>query len=70
MAKEESSGRFSVATLQKEYAGCWVAVLGTTVIEANTNPYELVAQLRRRQITDTTILRVPDVDELETVGIG
>jgi hypothetical protein len=47
-----------------------VALRGTTVIEANSNPYDLVAQLRRRRITDTTILRVPDVDDLETVGIG
>jgi hypothetical protein len=70
MAKDEAPGRFSLTTLQKEYAGCWVALRGTTVIEANSNPYDLVAQLRRRRITDTTILRVPDVDELETVGIG
>lgn len=70
MAEKQSSGRFSVAALQKEYAGCWVALRGTTVVEANANPYDLVAQLRRRRIKDTTILRVPDVDELETVGLG
>ena len=61
---------FSVADLQAQYAGCWVAVLGDDVVDARPTPYELVLSLRDRRIEGTTILRVPAEDDLETVGIG
>ena len=59
----------NIAELQGEYAGLWVALQGTTVIEARRSPYELVQVLRERGLIGS-IVRVPDIDELETVGIG
>ena len=61
--------RINLAELQLEYAGLWVALRGTTVIEARRSPYELVQALRERGLKGS-IVRVPDNDELETVGIG
>lgn len=61
--------RLSIAELQAEYPGCWVAIHDGEVVDASSSPYALVTSLRERGRTGT-IVRVPDVDELETVGIG
>ena len=61
---------FSIAALQPEYAGCWVAIVDGDVVDANQSPYDLVASLRQRGLTGSTIVRVPSEDEAETVGIG
>lgn len=61
---------FSIAALQPEYAGCWVAIVDGDVVDANQSPYDLVASLQERGITGSTIVRVPAENEPETVGIG
>jgi len=61
---------FSIAALQAEYAGCWVAIADGDVVDANQSPYDLVASIQQRGITGTTIVRVPAENEPETVGIG
>lgn len=61
---------FSIAALQGEFAGCWVAILDGEVVDANESPYDLVASLQRRRITNSTIVRVPAENDPETVGIG
>jgi hypothetical protein len=71
---ETKAGRRPVDALlpriQSEYAGAWVALKGGRVVDARPTPYELVASLHERDITDTTIIRVPDRDEAELVGLG
>jgi hypothetical protein len=39
-------------------------------VEARRSPYELIQALKERDISDTTIVRVPAADEPEIVGIG
>ncbi len=62
--------RPSLVGIQKEYAGVWVALKDGEVVEARSTPYELVAILHERDITDTTIIRVPGAEEPELVGLG
>lgn len=62
--------RMNLPQIQKEYAGSWVALKGGAVVDARQTPYELVAALHARGITDTTIIRVPGFDEPELVGLG
>lgn len=61
--------RLSIADLQAEYPGCWVAIHDGVVVDASSSPYMLVKSLRERGHTGT-IVRVPDVNEPESVGIG
>lgn len=56
--------------IQREYAGSWVALKGGRVVEARPTPYELVAALHSRNVRDTTIVRVPTLEEPELVGLG
>lgn len=56
--------------IQREYSGCWVALKGGDVVEARKTPYELVGILHERGIRDTTIIRVPGLEEAELVGLG
>jgi hypothetical protein len=59
-----------LARVQREYAGSWVALKGGRVVEVRRTPYELVAALHERDITDTTVVRIPSEDEPELVGLG
>jgi hypothetical protein len=63
-------GRPSIPEIQREYAGSWVALKDGVVVDARPTPYELVSALHERGITDTTIIRAPDHDEPELVGLG
>jgi hypothetical protein len=65
-----STIRVSTAALQAEFGGCWVALKDGNVVEARRSPYELIQALKERDISDTTIVRVPAADEPEIVGIG
>ncbi|HEX3424739.1 MAG TPA: DUF5678 domain-containing protein [Acidimicrobiales bacterium] len=62
--------RSTIAEAQEQYAGAWVALKGGEVVEARRTPYELVKALHERDIQDTTIVRIPDTDEPELVGMG
>lgn len=62
--------RPSISDIQVEYSGLFVALKNGEVVEAAQTPYELIAALHRRQISDSTIIRVPDPQEPELVGWG
>lgn len=62
--------RSTIADAQVEFAGLWVALKDGKVVEARRTPYELVMVLHERDITDTTIVRMPGTDEPELVGLG
>jgi hypothetical protein len=47
-----------------------VALAGGEVVDARRNPYELVQALRARGVSGAMIVRVPAVDEPETIGMG
>lgn len=59
-----------LARIQREYAGSWVALKNGEVVDARRTPYELVAALHERDITDTTIVRIPGEQEAELIGLG
>ena len=65
-----SPSRLDIAALQPEYGGSWVALARGEVVEARHNPYELVQALHERGLSGTMIVRVPAVDEPETIGMG
>jgi hypothetical protein len=50
--------------------GKWVAVRQGQMVDVADSPYALVQALHEREITDATIIRAPDVDEPELVGLG
>ncbi|HLG66359.1 MAG TPA: DUF5678 domain-containing protein [Acidimicrobiales bacterium] len=60
----------SLVRLQHEYPGAWVALKDGGVVEARATPYELVAALHDRGISDATIIRVPAESEPELVELG
>ncbi len=62
--------RSTIADAQVEFAGLWVALKDGKVVEARQTPYELTMALHERDITDTTIVRMPGSDEPELVGLG
>lgn len=69
MGELEASAN-SLVRLQHEYSGAWVALKDGEVVDARATPYELVAVLHSRGISDTTIVRVPGESEPELVGLG
>ncbi len=62
--------RSTIADAQVEFAGLWVALKDGEVVEARPTPYELTMALHDRDITNTTIVRMPGTDEPELVGLG
>ncbi len=64
--------RVGLATVLAQVPGKWVAV------DLDTNeprlvadsPYELVAEIRRSGIGNVGVVRAPDPDEPELVGLG
>lgn len=70
MAPAERSPKMNLPRIQREFAGLWVALKRGEVVEACTTPYELIAALHSKSIRDTTIIRVPGLDESELVGLG
>lgn len=70
MAQAPRVPGMNLPAIQREYAGLWVALKLGEVVDARETPYELVASLHSRSIRDTTIIRVPGLDESELVGLG
>jgi hypothetical protein len=68
--KKVATARSTIADAQLEFAGLWVALKDGKVVEARPTPYELTMALHERDITDTTIVRMPGTDEPELVGLG
>ena len=62
--------RSTLAEAQAKYPGAWVALKDGKVVEARNTPYELIKALHEREIEDTTIVRIPAIDEPELVGLG
>jgi hypothetical protein len=62
--------RSTIAEAQEQFAGAWVAMKDGKIVEARRTPYELIQTLHERDITNTTIVRIPDTDEPELVGMG
>ncbi|HYA45416.1 MAG TPA: hypothetical protein VED59_07400 [Acidimicrobiales bacterium] len=55
--------RSAIADAQAEFAGLGVALKDGKAVEARPTPYELTMVLHERDITDTTIVRIPALDE-------
>jgi hypothetical protein len=68
--KKVTMPRSTIADAQLDFAGLWVALKDGKVVEARPTPYELTMALHERDITDTTIVRMPGTDEPELVGLG
>jgi uncharacterized protein DUF5678 len=60
----------SLAVIQRQYAGSWIALKDGRVVEARRSPYELMMILRERDIRDVTVIRAPAEHEVELVGLG
>jgi hypothetical protein len=69
-AMSDKSSTPSIADIQGEYPGLFVALKNGEVVEAATTPYALIAALHTRGISNSTIIRVPDPQEPELVGWG
>jgi hypothetical protein len=59
-----------LAEIQRQNPGLWVAIHDGVVIAASRTPYDLHAQLHQREMPNATIVRCPDVNEPELVGLG
>lgn len=64
------ANKITVADIQQQYPGLWVAVVDGQVIDARDNPHSLAVALHGRGVADATIFRCPAVDEPELVGLG
>lgn len=60
----------TIAAVQSQYPGMWVAIVDGRVVEARANPHALAVALHDRSIQQATILRCPAIDEPELVGLG
>lgn len=72
MARDVAPDQRSLSSVIREVPGCWVAIdrkTGEPVASADS-PYELARVLRSRQITGVAVVRAPDADEPELVGLG
>lgn len=72
MTGEESEGEVLLADAFEQCPGKWLAVDRVTglVRAADDNPDRLLAHLREQRITNVAVVRAPDVDEPELVGLG
>ncbi len=60
----------SIAEIQREYAGLWVAVKGGRVVDTRQTPHALVLALNEHHITGATVFRCPGTEEPQLVGMG
>jgi Family of unknown function (DUF5678) len=56
--------------LTQEVRGNWIAMRRGEVVDVARTFDELLNQLRARDITDVTVMRVPSEHEAELVGLG
>lgn len=54
----------------REYPGLWVAIVGNQIVDARETPDRLVQALSERDISNATIIRAPQLNEPELVGLG
>jgi len=59
-----------LAEIQRQNPGLWVAIHDGEVIAASRTPYDLHSQLHERAMPNATIVRCPDANEPELVGLG
>jgi hypothetical protein len=61
-----------LAETLRQFAGSWVAVDRRTgrAVEAADSPYALSAKLRERGLKNVAIVRAPDENDPELVGLG
>ena len=59
-----------IAELLREVPGQWVAIRDGKIIEARRTADEVMAALARRCIAEAVVLRSPERNEAESVGIG
>lgn len=52
------------------FAGVWVAILEGEVVAARPTPWALLMELHERDIVGATVMRSPDEDAVELVGLG
>ncbi len=64
------TAKTTVAEIQQQYPGLWVAVVDGQVIDSRENPHALAVALLNHGVAVATILRCPAVDEPELVGLG
>lgn len=67
MMKMEPIGR---ADVLRGLGGKWVALQDNEVVEVQQTPDALYMALHGKQITGATVVRVPDDEEPEMVGLG
>ena len=72
MSEHMKAPRRALSSVIREVPGCWVAVnrrTGEPVASADS-PYELARIIRSQQITGVAVVRAPDSNEPELVGLG
>ena len=60
----------TMAEVQREYPGLWVALKGDEVVDARKTPYELIMHLNEKGVRGARVFRCPARDEAELVGLG
>ncbi len=72
MASVKPNQPLPLSETLRDFRGSWVAVDRRTgeAVEAADNPYVLVARIRDRGLKNVAIVRSPDEDEPELVGLG
>ena len=68
----EAARPLPLADTLRQFAGSWVAVDRRTgrPIEAADSPYVLSAKIREKGLTNVAIVRAPDDNDPELVGLG
>lgn len=72
MSERNDAAQRPLSSVMGEVPGCWVAVDRRTGEPRATadSPYELARIIRSRQITGVAVVRAPDSNEPELVGLG
>lgn len=70
VARTGDRGRLSIPEIQGQHAGSWLALKDGVVVDAQPELDDLLSVLREHGIKDTTIIRAPDPNEPEPVGLG
>lgn len=52
------------------YAGKWIAVLDGRVVAVRETPWALLMELHERDVVGATVMRAPEPDAVELVGLG
>lgn len=59
-----------IRDLARQVPGQWVAIRDNEIVEAAASLDELMAALKRRCISDVTVIRAAAEHETELVGLG